>query len=33
MAVNMKKAMDYCLYASKSYGYDEQKDTFESFVH
>ena len=28
----MEKAMDYCLYASKSYGYDEQKDTLESFV-
>ena len=24
--------MDYCLYSSESYGYDEQKDTLESFV-
>ena len=31
-SVNMEKAMDYCLYSSESYGYDEQKDTLESFV-
>ena len=31
-SVNMEKAMDYCLYASESYGYDKQKDTLESFV-
>ena len=29
----MEKAMDYCLYASESYGHDEQKDTLESFEH